>query len=115
MEKFSYKIINLQDLLTQVKELREKKYRLVSISCTQVEEKFELLYTFDLNLSLKHLKIIVAKDTPIPSLTCIYEGAFLLENEIQYQFGLSFAKLNIDYKGQLFYPEKNPLFLKNNK
>lgn len=104
------KIISKEELLTVAKELKTKGYRLVSITCTQIENYFELIYSFDLNLTLLNFKIIV-NDNTMPSLTSIYTASFLQENEIQDQFGISFENLNLNYQGKLFYPEKKPLFL----
>jgi len=48
------------------------------------------------------LRITVAPDEEIPSITAVYHNAFLYENEIHDLFGLSVKHIAVDYHGTLF-------------
>jgi ech hydrogenase subunit D len=51
---------------------------------------------------LKHLRLTVPKDAPVPSISPVYFAAFLVENEIQDLFGIRFQGLAIDYDRTLY-------------
>ena len=38
----------------------------------------------------------------MPSITGVYEGAYLYENEIRELFGVKFKGINVDYNGHLY-------------
>jgi ech hydrogenase subunit D len=84
-----------------------KGHRLVTITCTALDEdSFDLLYSFDKDFELSHLRLKVIKNALLPSITGIYFAAFLVENEIQDLFGLRFSGLALDYKGTLYLDEE---------
>ncbi|MGE5677441.1 MAG: NADH-quinone oxidoreductase subunit C [Pseudomonadota bacterium] len=95
------KTIEAEELLNRVAELYEEGYRLVQIGCTRLEF-FELNYSFDKNLNFVNLRLNITQDFEISSITSIYSGAFLYENEIHDLFGINFKHINIDYKGNLY-------------
>jgi ech hydrogenase subunit D len=82
-------------------------YRFVTLTCTALDEKhFEILYHFDRELELKHLRLTLTADAAVPSISPIYFAAFLVENEIQDLFGIRFTGLAVDYDRTLYGDEK---------
>ena len=78
--------IDRSELLAKVKELKAAGNRLVQISCTLAEE-FEITYSFDNDLALTNVRVMVTKADPVvPSITDIYLCAFAYENELQRPF-----------------------------
>ncbi len=94
--------VSRDNLPARVATLKEQGYRFVAITCVGVKEgRVELLYHFDRDLQLTHLRLTAA-DRPLPSITPVFAAAYLAENEIQDQFGLTFVGLDPDYGGSLY-------------
>lgn len=96
--------VELSDLVARVKEIKGRGGRLVGVTPVPVEEGIELLYHFDQDLSWQHLCVRISGREPLPSVSSLYPGAFLPENEIQDQFGIRFMGLSPDY-GTTFFLE----------
>ena len=56
---------------------------------------------FDKDLVLTNLRLSLPKGGTVPSISGVLFGAFLIENEIRDQFGVTFEGLVIDYQGRL--------------
>jgi ech hydrogenase subunit D len=78
--------------------------RLVGVSCAELKQDgaFDLLYHFDKDLALSHLRLTVAKDAAVPSVSGVYFPALLYENEIKDQFGVNFQNILIDFACTLY-------------
>ena len=100
-EEQRLKTIEVDELLNRVAELHEQGYRLVQLGCTKLKY-FELNYSFDKDLKFVNLRLNILPGFEVNSITSIYEGAFLYENEIHDLFGVKFRHINIDYKGTLY-------------
>jgi ech hydrogenase subunit D len=66
----------------------------------------ELLYHFDKDLKDRHLRMKIAKGASVPSISPVYFAAFLIENEIEDQFGVKFDGLVLDFGGTLYLEEE---------
>jgi ech hydrogenase subunit D len=96
------------ELLDGVGGYHRRGYRLVQICCTKLgEDSYEMTYSFDREYDFANLRTTVAARAEIPSVTDIYRGAFLMENEIRELFGINIIGINVDYKGHL-YKKKAP-------
>lgn len=84
-------------------------YRLITITAVDVGEAVELLYHFDRNYELSHIRLRVAKGTAVPSISEIYACAALVENEIQDLFGVQFEGLALNYEGRFMLAAEAPL------
>lgn len=84
-------------------------YRLITITAVDVGEAVELLYHFDRNYELSHVRLRVAKGTVVPSISGIYACAALVENEIQDLFGVEFEGLALNYEGRFMLAAEAPL------
>jgi len=94
--------IGKNDLVGTVAHLFAEGYRLVQIGCTTLQSAYELNYSFDRDYRFKNLRMTVAPDEEVPSISVIYPNAFLYENEIHDLFGLLVKDIAIDYRGALY-------------
>ena len=98
------------DLLREVEALNAGGYRIVQIGCTGMDDVYEINYTFDKDYELVNLRLTVAPDVEIPSISGVYWGAFVYENELHDLFGITVTDINIDFKGTFYRTaEKYPL------
>ncbi|GAB6111318.1 NADH-quinone oxidoreductase subunit C [Desulfomicrobium salsuginis] len=94
-------------LTSEVQSLKNKGYRFVTMSCVDLGDSFDLLYHFDLDLKLTHLRLNVAKaDRVVPSISGIYFAALIIENETQDHFGITFEGIALDFGGHFYLEEE---------
>jgi len=91
-----------EELLNFVLDMKEAGCRLVQISCTRLGEIFELNYSFAKEYNFINLKLSITDDVEVPSITSLFQPAFLYENEIHDLFGINIKHISIDYKGELY-------------
>lgn len=90
-------------LLGHTVRMKNNGYRLITMTCAEVDERsFHILYHFDKGMGMKHLRLPVPRGCTVPSISQVYYSSFLVENEIQDQFGILFDGLVIDYKRTLY-------------
>jgi len=87
------------DLLNEVERLKTDGYRLVQIGCTDIGGAYEINYSFDKGYQFKNLRLTVGPDEEVTSISGIYWGAFVYENEVHDLFGIPVTGINIDFKG----------------
>jgi ech hydrogenase subunit D len=109
------KEIDLSSLFGQVESFKNEGYRLVQMHCTRIEDTFEINYSFEKDLVFKTLRIVLPMDTEVPSVSGIFWGAFIYENEMHDLFGVHVRGINLDFKGNLIrtsvpYPFRDPVF-----
>jgi ech hydrogenase subunit D len=78
-----------------------------------LDGKFELTYSFDKDYAFTSMRVTVTPETEVQSITGVYGGAFLYENEIKELFGVKFAGINIDYNGHFYKKKIDAPFGKN--
>ena len=93
------KPIDVRSLIGEVENLKNAGYRLSAISCVKVGDLYEINYSFDKDYELENLRITVSADTEVPSITGMYWGAFVYENEMHDLFGIQVRGMNIDFRG----------------
>jgi len=99
--------VSAEALVGEVAKLKVLGYRLVTLSCTELDATtLDLLYHFDKDLGLKHLRLTALKSEAVPSISPVYFAALLVENEIQDFFGLRFEGLVVDFRGSLYLEEE---------
>ncbi len=90
------------ELVAKVTQLKKDGWRLVTFSSVELNETdMEVLYHFDKDLKLTNLRVPAKKGGKLPSVSGVLFGAFLIENEIRDQFGVTFEGLVLDYQGKL--------------
>lgn len=94
-------------LKTEVLRLKGEGYRIVTLTCVDLDEdNVDLIYTFDRDLEMIHLRMTHPKKQPAPSISDILFAAFLVENEIQDQFGICFDGLVLNFENYLYLEEE---------
>ncbi len=88
-----------EDLMREVEGLQAGGYRLVQIGCTDIGGAYEVNYSFDRDYQYRNLRLTVGPETEVPSISGIYWGAFVYENEMHDLFGIPVVGINIDFKG----------------
>ncbi|MEJ5360120.1 MAG: NADH-quinone oxidoreductase subunit C [Desulfobacterales bacterium] len=102
--------ITLESLLAEVARLKAEGWRFVTLTASELDaERLELLYHFDRELRLQHLRAAVAKTAEVPSISPVFFAAALVENEVQDLFGLRFTGLLLDFRGRLYLEEESPM------
>lgn len=90
--------IELDQLRERSSALKAQGYRFVTASATELDgDSVDLLYSFDRDLDMVHLRATAQRAVAVPSLSPVFFAALLVENEIQDQFALRFADLVLDY------------------
>ena len=102
------KDVTLENLHGEVSALKLAGCRLVTMTCLDVGEEFEVIYHFDKNYELQNLKLRIKKGQALPSISPIILAALIVENEIQDMFGIQFTGLAIDYKGRFILSDGAP-------
>lgn len=106
MNTFTTTDTTLATIVAETKARKEAGKRLCAMTALQVDEtSCEIIYTFDKDLELEHLRLTVQNGETVPSVSPVFLCAFLYENEMIDQFGLSFSDLAIDFGGTLYLEE----------
>ncbi|MEG6614257.1 NADH-quinone oxidoreductase subunit C [Pseudoclostridium thermosuccinogenes] len=91
-----------EQLIGTVQKMMSEGYRFVTATCVDNgNETLDVIYHFDKEYELINCRLTVGKDEEIPSISKIYFGAFLVENEMKELFGLKITDIVIDYGGHL--------------
>lgn len=99
--------IGIDNVIGETGRMKAEGYRLVTLSCAELDEAMvDILYHFDRDLELRHLRLTIPRDTLVPSISSVYFAAFLVENEIQDLFGVRFKGLAVDYDRTLYLDEE---------
>jgi ech hydrogenase subunit D len=102
------KEIPVAQLHVAVWELKRQHYRLVTLTCTDLGDAHDVLYHFDKNYELQHLRVRIPRGEALPSITELFFAAVLVENEIQDLFGLTVTGMVVDFKGRFLLSEGAP-------
>lgn len=94
-------------LIGEVAKAKIEGYKFITISCVELDaRRVELIYHFDRDYAMRHYRLTVGKEEKVPSITCVYLAAFLVENEIQDLFNVRFSGLAIDFDRTLYMEEE---------
>jgi NADH:ubiquinone oxidoreductase subunit C len=104
------KEITIDNLVEEVKQYHDSGYRFVTTTGVDLgNDKLDIIYHFEKDLQMEHLRLTIDKDTVAPSVSSIYFCAVLAENELQDMFGIKFEGLAIDYKGKFLLGDESPV------
>ena len=102
-------LVTLDAIPTEVWKLKTDGYRFVTMTCCDQGAAHDILYHFDKNYQLKHLRVSLPKGTALPSVASIYFAALIVENEMQDLLGVTVSGLPIDFKGRFMLAEGAPV------
>ena len=96
---------NAASLPQVVRGFASRGARFVTMTAFDRGNSTELLYHFEEQGELRHLRVMVEVDMVVPSISGIYLCAFLVENEVGELFGVQIDGIAIDYRGRLYLTE----------
>lgn len=88
--------------------MKDKRARFVTMTCCDLSDTLDLIYSFDVEGELINIRAHAEKDRAWPSICPVFSCAFLVENEIKEQFRLEFEGLSPDFQGHMFLSEEIP-------
>ena len=94
-------LIDKAELISTVQGLLDEKARFGTATCLDLGDKFEIIYHFapqESSEPLKHIRVKIAKDDTIPSISSMYLCAVLIENEIQELFNVQISDIALDWQ-----------------
>ena len=96
-------------LLARAREYHARGNRLALINATSIlptdelpEGAFDLCWSFACDGQLEHIRERVLPSEEVPSISTIFGGAFLYENELRELFGINVTGIAVDLQGQLY-------------
>ncbi len=94
-------------LKDEILRLKSQGYRLMTITAVDIDEDHvDLIYHYDKGLKLANLRLKQPKKENAPSISDVDFAAFLVENEIQDQFGICFEGLALNFANHLYLDEE---------
>ena len=84
--------VTLEQFMPEVVSLKMQGWHVTQLCAARVPEGYELSYTFGREYDLRTLRLTVAEDQPVSSITQIFPSAFLQENEAAELFGVKRSK-----------------------
>ena len=97
-------------VLEEVMRLSSLGMRLVQILAVSTEKGTEMTYSFGKDFDLVNVRCEVASGESLASITPVWRGAFLYENEIRDLFGVNIENISVDYKGNFYTVAKKEPF-----
>lgn len=98
------------NLLEECAKLSANGFRLVQICAINADGGVEMSYSFGKEFVLITLRCVVLSGETVPSVTPVWRGAFLYENEIKDLFGVQIENISVDYKGNFYKVAKKHPF-----
>jgi len=98
-------------LIPAVQKMLDGKARLSTATCLDLGDKFEIIYHFEPQESpepLTHIRVTIAKEDTLPSLSNIYLCAALIENEIQELFNVQISGIALNYQKRFLRAKESP-------
>jgi ech hydrogenase subunit D len=108
-------VIGVEHLIGRVEQFRKGGYRLVQMNCSKIGDQFEINYCFEKDYRFETARILITPEIEVPSISGMYWGAFVYENEMHDLYGVEVKGMNIDFQGNFIrtsvqYPFRNLSF-----
>lgn len=95
--------VSADQLVRAVMRKKSEGYRFVTLSSVSLADgTTDILYHFDKDLAMAHLRFNLPAGAKAPSVSGVYFAAFLAENELRDLAGLEFEGLVLDYNRTLY-------------
>lgn len=103
MAEVTVKTVTAAELVDCAKEYAQKGFRLIQTHCTKTPTEMFVIYTFEkLDLTCESIRIDVQVGDTVPSISGVFFGAFLYENEIHDLYGVNFSDMLVDFQGTFY-------------
>ena len=80
--------ITLTEFMPQVIRFKMDGWHVVQLCAARLPDGYELSYSFGKGYDMRTLRLTIGTDDKVPSITQVYPGAFLQENEAAELFGV---------------------------
>jgi len=87
------------EIISTADEMMGEGHRLAAITAAAVEGQYEVTYSFGQDGNMRHYRVTISPEDVLPSISGIYPGAFVYENEMHDLFGIEVHGLRLDYEG----------------
>lgn len=104
--------IEVGGLIPTVDALRAAGWRIIQVLGISGTDHIELNYSFGLGMRHRILRLRVAPEVEVPSITPVFLGAYLYENEIRDLFGVKIERIAVDWLGKVYDPVEGKAFSK---
>ena len=94
--------ITMAQFMPQVIRFKMDGWRVAQLCAVRLPDGYELSYSFCKGYDMRTLRLTLATDDTVPSITQIYPGAFLQENEAAELFGVKIESIQGDYHDKLY-------------
>jgi NADPH-dependent glutamate synthase beta subunit-like oxidoreductase len=104
-------LITKDELIAEVQKMMDERARLSTASCVDLGDKFEIIYHFEPREypePLKNIRVKIAKDETLPSISEVYLCAALIENEIQELFNVRMSGIALDFQKRFLRSKESP-------
>jgi NADPH-dependent glutamate synthase beta subunit-like oxidoreductase len=98
-------------LVAEAQKMMDERARFSTASCIDLGDKFEIIYHFEPREypePLKNIRVKIAKDETLPSISEIYLCAALIENEIQELFNVQMSGIALDFQKRFLRSKESP-------
>ena len=103
------KEIDQEHLQNEVSKLKRDGYRFVTMTCVDLGDAHDILYHFDKQYVLTHLRLKVPRGSALASISNLFFAAVLVENEIKDLFGLNVEGMAVDFQGRFVLSDGAPV------
>lgn len=98
-----FKPVTAAEVVNCAKQYAQDGFRLIQIHCTKTPTEMFIIYTFEkLDLTCESIKMDVQVGDTVPSISSVFFGAFLYENEMHDLYGVNFSDMAVDFKGTFY-------------
>ena len=94
--------ISMAQFMPQVIRFKMDGWRVAQLCAVRLPDGYELSYSFCKGYDMRTLRLTLGTDDTVPSITQMYPGAFLQENEAAELFGVKIENIQGDYHDKLY-------------
>ena len=94
--------MTMAEFMPAVIRFKMDGWRVVQICANRVPDGYEMSYSFGKDYDMRTLRLTVGENETISSITQVYPGAFLQENEAAELFGVKIESIDKDYHDKLY-------------
>ena len=94
--------VELRSLIATASEYKDQGYRFVQCCAHSTDGGIELTYSFDKELVLQNLRVVIQPGEVVESISSMFPAAFVFENEMHDLFGIDITGISVDFKGRFY-------------